>query len=71
MGLNDNLAYADALTLLERGADPNRAGADGMTLAKMLADHRAHFQKKFKSPPAEFAALWNWADKHGIVAKTQ
>src|SRR6266513_681307 len=25
MGLDDNLAYADALTLLERGADPNRA----------------------------------------------
>src|SRR5204862_2115270 len=25
MGLKDKLAYADALTLLERGADPNRA----------------------------------------------
>ena len=34
--LDDNLAYADALTLLERGADPNRAGADGMTFGKML-----------------------------------
>jgi len=31
MGLDDNLAYTDALLLLQRGADPNRAGADGMT----------------------------------------
>jgi hypothetical protein len=67
MGLDDNLAYADALTLLERGADPTRAGADGMTLAKMLTEHRAHFGGRLKSPPAEFAALWDWAEKHGIV----
>jgi hypothetical protein len=43
MGLNDKLAYLDALLLLQRGADPNRAGADGMTFAKILADHREHF----------------------------
>jgi hypothetical protein len=67
MGLDDSLAYADALTLLERGADPNRAGADGMTFGKMLTDHRAHFGRSPKSPPVEFAALWDWAEKHGIV----
>jgi len=67
MGLDDNFAYADALTLLERGADPNRAGADGMTFGKTLMDHRAHFQQMLKTPPAEFAALWGWAEKHGIV----
>jgi len=60
-------AYADALHLLERGADPNRAGADGMTLGKMLMDHRAHFQRTRKNPPVEFATLWDWAEKHGIV----
>ncbi len=38
IGLDDNLAYADALPLLERGADPNRAGANGMTFGKMLTD---------------------------------
>ena len=44
MGLDDNLAYTDALLLLERGADPNRSAPDGMNLAKMLQDHRAHFE---------------------------
>jgi hypothetical protein len=67
MGLDDARAYADALTLLERGADPNRAGADGMTFGRMLTDHRAHFGRRLKPPPAEFAALWDWAEKHGII----
>jgi len=70
MGLDDHLAYADALTLLERGADPNRAGADGMTFEKMLTDHRAHFGK-LKPTPVEFAALWDWAEKHGIVQQAR
>ncbi len=65
-GLDDNLAYADALTLIERGADPNRAAADGMTFAKMLTQHRAHFARTLRTPP-EFAALWDWAEKHGTV----
>jgi hypothetical protein len=71
MGLDDSLAYTDALTLLDRGADPNRAGADGMTFGKMLMDHRAHFQHTLKTPPAEFAALFGWAEKHGIVQQAQ
>ena len=71
MGLDDNLAYADALTLLERGADPNRAGADGMTFGKMLMDQRAHFGQRLKAPPAQFAALWDWAEKHGIIQQEQ
>ena len=71
MGLDDNLAYADALLLLQRGADPNRAGADGMTLGKMLKNHRSHFQRTHKSRPAEFTALWDWAEQHGIVQQTQ
>ena len=71
MGLGDSVAYADALLLLERGADPNRAGADGMTFGKMLMDHRAHFQQTRKRPPADFAALWDWAEKYAIVRQTQ
>ena len=67
VGLDDKLAYADALTLLERDADPNRAGADGLTFGKLLTEHRAHFGRTLKQPPAEFAALWHWAEKHGII----
>jgi hypothetical protein len=67
MGLDDKRAYADALALLERGADPNRAGADGVTFGKMLMERRAHFGRTLKQPPAEFAALWDWAEKHGII----
>jgi hypothetical protein len=71
MGLDDKLAYADALDLLERGADPNRAGADGITFGKMLTEHRAHFGRTLKQPPTEFAALWDWAEKHGIIQPTR
>jgi hypothetical protein len=67
MGLDDNLTYADALTLLERSADPKRAGADGMTFRKMLMDHRAHFGRTLKQPPVEFVTLWEWAESHGIL----
>jgi ankyrin repeat protein len=67
MGIEDKLAYSDALLLLQRGADPNRSAPDGMTLGKMLKDHRAHFQSTHKSAPAEFAALWDWAQQHGVV----
>jgi len=70
MGLDDPLAYADALLLLERGADPNRASTDGMTFGKILADHRAHFQAAHKSASTEFAALWDWAEKHGIIQQS-
>jgi ankyrin repeat protein len=71
MGLDDKLAYADALALLERGADPNRAGADGMTFGKMLTEHRTHFGRTLKQPPAEFTVLWDWAQTHGILRETQ
>ena len=71
MGPDHSDAYADALHLLERGADPNRVAADGMTLAKMLTDRRAHFQRTRKNPPVEFATLWDWAEKHRIVQQAQ
>src|SRR5947208_2107373 len=70
MGLRDSRAYADALHLLERGADPNRVAPDGMTLAKMLAQHREHFTKG-RGAPAEFAALWEWAEAHGILRQSE
>ena len=69
MGLEDNRACADALTLLERGADPNRAAPDGMTFAKMLMEHRQHFTAGKKMSQPEFTALWEWAQTHGILGK--
>jgi len=71
MGVDDKLAYSDALLLLERGADPDHAGADGMTFSKILTDHRAYFQKTFRSSPTEFAALWDWAEQHRIIQHIQ
>ena len=62
MGLDDKLAYADALALLERGADPNRVAADEMTFGKILTEHKAHFGRTHKQPPAEFTALWDWVE---------
>jgi len=65
-GMHDSREYANALHLLERGADPNRTGADGMTLGKMLTEHRKKFGNR---APPEFAALWEWAQAHGIVGR--
>jgi hypothetical protein len=70
MGLDRSSAYADALHLLERGADPQRVAPDGMTFGKMLTEHRAHFGR-LKPTPVEFAALWNWAEKHGIFQQAR
>jgi hypothetical protein len=70
MGLDNSDAYTDALHLLERGADPNLAAIDGMTLAKMLTQHQEHF-KTARGAPAQFAPLWEWAQTHGIVSGSQ
>jgi len=69
-GLHDGREYANALHLLERGADPNRVAPDGMTLGKMLIQHREHFTKG-RGAPAEFAPLWEWAQTHGIIGQTK
>jgi hypothetical protein len=65
-GPDDSEAYADALHLLERGADPDRVAPDGTTFAKMLGQHKGQFTSTKRTSP-EFATLWEWADKHGIV----
>jgi hypothetical protein len=66
MGPEDGLAYADALHLLERGADPHRAAANGKPFATMLMEHREQFSKEKKAPPPSFEALWQWAQAHEI-----
>jgi hypothetical protein len=69
-GLRDGREYANALHLLERGADPNRVAPDGMNLSKMLTEHRKQFTSGRRAP-AEFAPLWEWAETHGIVGQTK
>ena len=71
MASDDELAYADALHLLERGADPHRVAADGMTFAKMLAAHREQFSRENKKAPRDFEQLWEWAQVRGILAPTR
>ena len=66
MGPRYSDAYADALHLLERGADPNRVAADGMNFSKMVIQHREQFTRG-RGAPAEFAPLWKWAQAHGIL----
>jgi hypothetical protein len=68
MGLDHGDAYADALHLLERGADPNRVAADGMDFSKMLVEHRKRFTTGRRAS-AEFAPLWEWAQTHGIISQ--
>ena len=70
MGPRYSDAYADALHLLERGADPNHIAADGMNFSKMLIEHREHFAAA-RGAPAEFAPLWEWAQTHGILPQTK
>jgi hypothetical protein len=50
-GPRDPRAYADVLLLLERGADASRAGADGMTFAKMLVQQRRQLASGRGTPP--------------------
>ena len=67
-GSDDSREYADALHLLERGADPRRVAPDEMNFSKMLTEHRKQFGRK---APPEFAPLWEWAQAHGILGQTK
>ena len=66
-GGRDAGAYADALHLLERGADFTRAAPDGTTLVQILQEHRAFRARESEVPPAEFEQLWQWLAARGAV----
>ena len=66
-GKHDRNEYVEALHLLERGADPNLAAPDGMTLGKMLTQQREEYAADHGASPA-FEALWAWAQNHGVVS---
>ena len=71
VGVFEPAAYTDALELLKRGADFTRVGDEGMTLAKMLAQHRAEFLSCGTEPPPEYAALVDWLKEHGLTVNEQ
>lgn len=71
MAFDHEHVYADALHLLERGADPGRVAPDGMTFAKMLVAHRERFSRENRKPPPDFQPLWDWAQAHGIFPQPQ
>ena len=66
-GKHDPNEYVEALHLLERGADPNLAAPDGMTLGKMLTQQREEYAAG-RGAPRAFEALWAWAQDHGVVS---
>jgi hypothetical protein len=67
LGRGDATGYADALLLLERGADPNRAAKDGMTLPQLMQEHRAFYTPERGAPPAEFEQLWQALEERGVL----
>ncbi len=65
VGVSEPDAYTDAIELLNRGADFNRVGDEGMTLAKMLAKQRSEFSTYGTQPSPEYNALVDWLKAHG------
>ena len=67
LGRFEPVAYADALDVLERGADFNRTARDQMTLIKMLAKHRRERSTRGEPVPPEYEKLCDWLRQHGAI----
>jgi len=67
LGGFEPVAYADALDLLERGADFNRTAQDRMTVVKMLAKQRREWSAEGKAVPPEYEKLCDWLRQHGAI----
>jgi hypothetical protein len=67
LGQFEPVAYADALDLLERGADFNRTAQDQMTLVNILAKHRREWSARGKAVPPEYEKLCDWLRQHGAI----
>ena len=64
-GIGEATDYSEALHLLQRGADFHHAAPDGVTLAKILAEHRKSYADEHKPPPPEYNALCAWLRAKG------
>jgi len=66
-GLDNPVSYADALDLLERGADFNRKPQDQWVLNNILTSDRREWSVKGKAVPPEYEKLCNWLRQHGAI----
>jgi hypothetical protein len=71
MGREDETAYADALYLLARGADPQQAAADRMTFLRYVAQERERLTARGPLLPEGFAQLTDWVQKRGGVREAE
>ena len=71
VGRGDHDAYTDAILLIERGADPNRAAPDGTTLVKMLTEHMQFFTTTGNDVPEQYQALFQFMEKRGLPTPAQ
>ena len=66
LGGSQPVAYADALNLLERGADFSKA-QDRWILGNILTAHRRERSDKGKAVPPEYEKLCDWLRQHGAI----
>ena len=67
LGESQPVAYADALDLLERGADFKRTAQDQWILNNILTAQRREWSAKGKAFPPEYEKLCNWLRQHGAT----
>ena len=71
VGRGDHEAYNDAMFLIERGADPNRAAPDGTTLLTMLTDHMQFFSQRETGAPEQFLVLFRFLEQRALPTPAQ
>jgi hypothetical protein len=64
-GIGEAGDYTEALHLLQRGADFHHAASDGVTLTRILAEHRKSYTDEHKPLPPEYNALRDWLKGKG------
>lgn len=70
-GISDRTGYSDAVELLERGADPKHAAADGNNLVREIETQRREYAEWKQEPPPEFQALCDWLTARNLLPKQE
>lgn len=69
MGRGDGQGFADALILVQRGADFRHATKEGITLASILQEDARWFQRQREGAPPSFAPLIQWLREQGVAVE--